>query len=116
MQTFSRQRIAITPWHAIPETLDKYSLSLDDVLTQVWFITEQEDVLGGAAAVNQCFRTIWWARPLALLYRIPGLRQLEERLYRWVAEHRHLMPGATATCQLSTVETLSDRDSYPCSR
>ena len=98
MQTLSHHRIAIEPWHAIPELLEKYDLSLDDVLTQAWLVTPQEEVLGGAAAINQCFRYIWWARPLALLYDIPGLRQFEDWLYRWIAEHRTLMPGSTPTC------------------
>lgn len=100
MQTFSHHKITITPWHAVPELLEQYNLSLEDVLTQVWLITPDEKVWGGAAAVNQCLRYIWWARPLALLYRIPGLRQLEDWLYRWIAEHRHLMPGSTAACAL----------------
>lgn len=100
MQTFSHQKIAITPWHAVPDLLARYTLSLEDVLTQVWLITAEEEVLGGAAAVNQCLRYIWWARPLAFLYRLPGLRQLEDWLYRWIATHRHLMPGSTATCAI----------------
>lgn len=109
MQTFSRQQIAIAPWHAIPDLLAQYDLTLDDVLTQVWFITREEKVLGGAAAVNQCFHFIWWARPLALLYRLPGLHQLEDWLYHWIATHRHLMPGASATCSIETAETQRTR-------
>lgn len=108
MQTLSRQQIAIAPWHAIPDRLAQYNLTLDDVLTQVWFITREEKVLGGAAAVNQCFHFIWWARPLALLYRLPGLRQLEDWLYHWIATHRHLMPGSSATCNIPTAETQRD--------
>jgi predicted DCC family thiol-disulfide oxidoreductase YuxK len=108
VQTFSRQQIVITPWHAVPDLLAQYNLSLDDVLTQVWLITAEEEVLGGAAAVNQCFRYIWWAWPLAFLYRLPGLRQLEGWLYRWIATHRHLMPGSTPTCSVSTAETQKD--------
>lgn len=100
MQTFSRHKIAITPWHDVPELLEQHNLSLEDVLTQVWFLTPDEQVWGGAAAVNQCFRYIWWARPLAVLYRIPGLRHLQDWLYRWIADHRHLMPGSTATCAI----------------
>ncbi|MBK9050709.1 MAG: DUF393 domain-containing protein [Chloroflexi bacterium] len=100
MQTLSRQQIVITPWHTIPDLLARYNLSLDDVLSQVWFITTEEKVLGGAAAVNQCLQYIWWARPLAFLYRLPGLHPLEDWLYRWIATHRHLMPGSTATCAI----------------
>lgn len=90
--------------------MERYGLSLDDVMTQVWIITKQEEVLGGAAAVNHCFHYIWWARPLAFLYRVPGLRHLEDWLYRWIAAHRHLMPGSTATCALTPATKHAPRN------
>ena len=37
---------------------------------------------GGAEAINEALRYIWWARPLAPLYKVPGIRQLQDRAYQ----------------------------------
>ena len=41
---------------------------------------------------------IWWARPFTWLYRLPGMRWIEEKVYRWIANNRYRMPGSTAAC------------------
>jgi predicted DCC family thiol-disulfide oxidoreductase YuxK len=33
------------------------------------------------------------------LYRIPGIRSIEDAVYRWVAAHRYRFPGTTPYCQ-----------------
>ena len=33
------------------------------------------------------------------LYRVPGVTWLQDRVYRWVAEHRYLLRGVTPWCQ-----------------
>ena len=73
-------------------------LTAEDGFTQAWFVDESGRLTGGAEAINEAFRYIWWARPLAPLYKLPGIRQLEDRIYRWIADNRHKMPGATDAC------------------
>ncbi len=75
---------------------------MQDGLAQVWFVDAKGQLTGGAEAANMCFRYIWWARPFAYLYYIPGIRQIEDRLYRWVADNRYNMPGATDACAIPT--------------
>lgn len=59
-------------------------------------------VLSGAAAINGALErfsgwgNIGW-RFLAALYRLPGLMQLENRAYRWVARNRHRFASGSCT-------------------
>lgn len=55
----------------------------------------------GAKAVAAALGTGGW--PLAVAGRIVGaswLSWLSDRCYRWVAAHRHQLPGGTGSCAL----------------
>lgn len=69
-------------------------------MTQVWFVSPDGRLRGGAAAVNGALAYVWWARPLTWLYPLPGIKQLQERVYRWVTVNRHRLPGGSAQCRL----------------
>ncbi len=78
------------------------ALGLSDVdgMTQVWFVDAHGRLSGGAAAVNEAMSYVWWARPFTWLYPLPGIKQLQERVYRWVADNRYRLPGSSAQCGL----------------
>lgn len=76
-------------------------LTADDGSAQVWFVGADGRLSGGAEAVNEAMRYVWWARPLAALYPIPGLKQLENSVYHWVSANRHRLPGGTPQCALN---------------
>jgi predicted DCC family thiol-disulfide oxidoreductase YuxK len=82
----------------IPERLAAAGLTAEDDMYQVWTLTPDGRVLGGTTAVNAALALILWARPLTWLYRLPGMRPLEDKLYRWVADNRYRMPGGSAAC------------------
>ena len=100
MEAWTKGRIERQPWQRIPERLVTLGLSREDGMTQVWFVTADGRLYGGAAAVNQALRFIWWIRPLTYFYRFPGVRQLEDKVYRWVANNRYRLPGGTASCPI----------------
>jgi predicted DCC family thiol-disulfide oxidoreductase YuxK len=75
-------------------------LTNEDGMTQVWFVAENGRLTGSAEAVNEVMKQVWWLRPFAFLYHIPGLKQLEESAYRWVANNRYRLPGGTAECAI----------------
>jgi predicted DCC family thiol-disulfide oxidoreductase YuxK len=77
----------------------EYGLTAEQTMTQVWYI-DGSALSGGAAAINDALRLVWWAKPFTHLYRLPGIRPLQDRLYRWVADNRHRMPGSTADCEI----------------
>ncbi len=81
-----------------------YGLTAEDGMAQAWYMAG-ESVSGGAAAINDAMRFVWWARPFTYLYRLPGIRQLQDWLYSWVADNRHRMPGGTAACEIESKVT-----------
>ena len=83
----------------IPEQLATLGLTAKDGMKQVWF-WENGRLSGGAEAVNQLLRHLWWFRPVTYLYYLPGIRQLQDWGYRWVADNRHRLPGGTPACAI----------------
>lgn len=77
-------------------------MTAEDGMTQAWFVTVAGQLSGGAAAANEAMRYVWWARPLTYLYQLPGLKQVQDWAYRWVARNRYRMPGATDACAIDS--------------
>lgn len=65
------------------QLLDEVRLRLDD-----------GSVLGGANAVVEIARRIWWAWPLWAMSKLPGVMPRLHPLYRWVARNRYCLSGA----------------------
>lgn len=98
METWTKGRVDLQPWQAIPNRMAELGLSEADGLAKAWFVDAQGSLSGGAEAVNRALRYCWWARPFTYLYFLPGLRQLEDWVYQWVADNRHRLPGSTPSC------------------
>lgn len=98
METWTKNKVDIKGWQFIPERMAELNLTAEDGLTQVWFVDAYGRLTGGAEAINHCMRVVWWARPLTYLYYIPGIRQLQNYAYRWVANNRYKLPGSTDAC------------------
>ena len=98
---WSHFRISVAPWQSIPEQMAKLGLTERDGITQAWFV-DDNGLSGGAAAINGALRFIWWARPFATLYHVPGIKQFEHAVYQWVATNRHRLPGGTQACEKET--------------
>ncbi len=56
-------------------------------------------VYAGAEAVNAALSTALGTRIPLVVYRIPGVRFIEDVVYRWVVEHRYKFPGTTPYCE-----------------
>ncbi len=110
MQTWTKGRVTTYPWQTIPEELAALGLTAVDGMAQVWFVEADGRLFGGAAAVNGALRYCWWLRPLTWLYPLPGIRQIEERIYRWTAQNRHRLPGGTAVCAIKPKGTIRHTD------
>ena len=57
------------------------------------------DVYSGAEAANAAVSAALGTRLPLLIYRIPGIRSLQNAIYRWVADHRYRFPGTTPYCE-----------------
>jgi predicted DCC family thiol-disulfide oxidoreductase YuxK len=66
-------------------------LGLDDgqVPDEIKLKSHDGAILGGADAMVYIARRIWWAWPVWLASKIPGVMMILRRGYRRVARHRH---------------------------
>lgn len=74
---------------------------------EIPFVDDAGRVLFGAAAVAGALRTADRATPLGaalhaagVALAAPPLAWVAPPAYRWVADHRHQLPGGTAACAL----------------
>ncbi|MCV7222368.1 thiol-disulfide oxidoreductase DCC family protein [Mycolicibacterium elephantis] len=69
------------------------------LLESVRWLDSSGAVYAGAEAVNAALSSALGTRLPLRLYRLPGVRGLQEAVYRWVADHRHRFPGTTPYCE-----------------
>jgi len=66
----------------------------EQMLTEMRLRLRDGTVVGGADAVVEIARRIWWAWPLWVLSRVPGAMRPMRAIYRWVARRRSCTSGA----------------------
>jgi predicted DCC family thiol-disulfide oxidoreductase YuxK len=69
------------------------------LLESVRWLDSTGAVYSGAEAANAAFSAAIGTRIPLAVYRIPGMRFIEEAIYRWVATHRYRFPGTTPYCE-----------------
>lgn len=80
-------------------TADRLGVSPEALMTQIWWLDSSGEVYGGAEAANAAVSAALGTRLPLLVYRIPGIRSLQNAIYRWVANHRYRFPGTTPYCE-----------------
>ena len=78
-----------SPW--VAECLD---LTAPGRWNEMHVLTADGRDYGGADALLFLARRIWWARPLCVFARLPGMKRLCRRGYGWLAARRHCRDGA----------------------
>ncbi|BBY42447.1 thiol-disulfide oxidoreductase DCC family protein [Mycolicibacterium celeriflavum] len=73
------------------------------ILDAARWLDDSGDVYAGAEAMNAAVAAALGARLPLLVYRIPGMRSLQDAIYRYVAGHRYRFPGTTPYCESSPV-------------
>ena len=63
-------------------------MSRSELLKELRFLTSEGTHSGGANAVLDVAREIWWARPLVWLSTLPGAMPLFDAGYKWIASRR----------------------------
>ena len=79
-----------------------FGVDLDRALEQVWALDSDGELHSGAAAVNVAFGAALGTRIPLMVYKIPGIRQIQDHLYRWVAANRYRLPGKGGTCAVDS--------------
>ena len=78
---------------------DRLGVPADRLPESVWWLDDSGQVFAAAEAMNAALSVALGSRAPLRLYRLPGMRRLQERVYRWVATHRYRFPGTTPYCE-----------------
>lgn len=80
-------------------TAQRLGITDERMTDSVWWLDSTGQVYGAAEACNAALSVALGTRLPLRIYRLPGMRQLQEMMYRWVATHRYKFPGTTPYCQ-----------------
>ena len=86
-RVLARRRLDLVPLQT-PGASKLFGVSADRLLAEMRLRLDDGTVFGGAAAVVEIARRIWWAWPLWALSRLPGAMRPMRATYRWAADHR----------------------------
>jgi predicted DCC family thiol-disulfide oxidoreductase YuxK len=92
-------RATVVPWQFAD--LDRLGLTLEQVEAAVQWVGTDGTVASGPDAIALLLRDagrLWTVPGLAL--QLKGVGLVTWPAYRWIASHRHLLPGGTAACSL----------------
>jgi predicted DCC family thiol-disulfide oxidoreductase YuxK len=78
---------------------DRLGVPSARLLDAVRWLDASGDVYAGAEAANAAVSAALGTRLPLMIYRVPGIRSLEDLVYRWVADHRYRFPGKTPYCE-----------------
>ncbi|MGW6375635.1 thiol-disulfide oxidoreductase DCC family protein [Rhodococcus sp. NPDC055112] len=80
---------------------ERFGVDTEAALEQAWAVDSRGDRYAGAGAINAALSGVLGTRIPLFVYRIWGIRQLQDRLYRWVAANRHRLPGKGGSCAVN---------------
>jgi len=82
-----------------PGTAERLGVPADRLMESIWWLDSSGEVYGGAEAANAAVSAAIGTRLPLMAYRVPGMRSLQEAIYRWVADNRYRFPGKTPYCE-----------------
>ncbi len=82
-----------------PGAAQRLAIAPASLLESVRWLDSSGAVYSGAEAANAAFSAAVGTRIPLAIYRIPGIRFIEEAVYHWVAAHRYRFPGTTPYCE-----------------
>ena len=96
-------RAAVVPWQRTD--IAALGLTIEQVEAAVQWVAPDGTVASGPDAIAELFRDA------GRLWEVPGralqlgpVRLAARPAYRWIANHRHLLPGGTAACSLPVAQ------------
>jgi predicted DCC family thiol-disulfide oxidoreductase YuxK len=92
-----RHRIRTVPLQR-PGAPELAGVSRAELTRSVYWLAGDGTVRSGAEAVNAALSAVLGSRIPLWIYRLPGVRALQDAAYRWVAANRHRLPGTTPWC------------------
>jgi predicted DCC family thiol-disulfide oxidoreductase YuxK len=78
---------------------ERLGIPASEILDSARWLDASGDVCSGAEAMNAAVSAALGTRLPLLFYRIPGIRSLQNVIYRYVVSHRYRFPGTTPYCE-----------------
>ncbi|MFC4603416.1 thiol-disulfide oxidoreductase DCC family protein [Rhodococcus kronopolitis] len=94
-----RGRVTAVPLQQ-PGAVERFGVSADEALERAWAVDSRGDRHAGAGAINAALSGILGGRIPLWFYRVWGVRQVQDALYRLVARNRHRLPGRGGSCAI----------------
>jgi predicted DCC family thiol-disulfide oxidoreductase YuxK len=82
-----------------PGTAERLGVAPTSLLESIRWLDASGAVYSGAEAANAAVCAAVGTRIPLVIYRIPGVRFIEDAVYKWIAAHRYRFPGATPYCE-----------------
>ncbi|MGV0794953.1 thiol-disulfide oxidoreductase DCC family protein [Mycolicibacterium sp. XJ1819] len=78
---------------------ERLGVAASSLMDSVRWLDSTGEVHAGAEAANAAVSAALGVRLPLRVYRVPGIRSLQDAVYRWVADHRYRFPGTTPYCE-----------------
>jgi predicted DCC family thiol-disulfide oxidoreductase YuxK len=91
------RRVRFEPFQR-PGVLQAYGLTAEECEEAAWAITPGGRRMRGAEAINAALAAALGIRAPLAAYRLPGVRQVQDALYAWVARNRRRFRAVTPWC------------------
>jgi predicted DCC family thiol-disulfide oxidoreductase YuxK len=109
-ETFLRQHGFLLLPLQTPGVTDRLGLPHEELMRELKLLTADGRILGGAEAMLEIARKVWWTWPLRILAGLPGGGSLLRWLYARVAANRYCLSNA---CSLNRRHTNVPRAALP---
>jgi len=101
-RSLGRHQFELVPLQS-PDASSLLGVAHEQLLDEMRLRLPDGQVFGGADAVAEIARQIWWAWPFWALSKMPGVRSEMRAAYRWFARHRGCTNGACAADSTSSI-------------
>ncbi|WP_058235042.1 thiol-disulfide oxidoreductase DCC family protein [Devriesea agamarum] len=91
-----------------PGVREEFDLTEEQTRAAAWGF-RQGKRYAGAAAINLAVDAALGIRIFSALYRVPGLRQVQNAGYGWVVKNRYRLPGMAPWCNSHPADCGSSR-------
>ena len=108
-RVLARRRFELVPLQVRGASAE-FGVPEDQLLAEMRLRLRDGRVFGGAAAVVEIARRIWWAWPVWALSRLPGAMRPMHTTYRWIARRRSCANGV---CEIDARRSLGPLDCLP---
>ncbi|MBJ8340633.1 DUF393 domain-containing protein [Antrihabitans sp. YC3-6] len=81
-----------------PGAPEHFGVTEEQAYDRAWAHDARGELYSGAGAINAALSGVLGTRIPLYVYKIPGIRWLQDTAYRWVAANRYRLPGKGGSC------------------